>query len=66
MRKSVFSIYMMYQDGEIKEACQEIEEYGIEFWTDLKFFLLDHIEDDLKKFFTLQGIILAYMYRKAR
>ena len=66
MRKSVFAIYMLYQDGEVQEMVEAIDEYGIEFWTDLKFFLLDHIEDDLKKFFTLQGIILAYMYRKAR
>ena len=66
MRKSIFSIYMMYQDGEIKEACQEIEEYGCAFWTDLKFFLIDHVPIPQARFLTVIDLVTAFEYRKAR
>lgn len=66
MRKSAFGIYMLWKDGEIQEMVEEIEKYGCAFWTDIQFFLLDHVNDPSQRFFILSGIIIAYEYRKAR
>lgn len=64
--KSVFGIYMMYQDGEIQEALDEIESYGCAFWTDLKFFLMDNVPVPQARFLTVIDLVTAFEYRKAR